>query len=734
MKLLTAAVATTALLATPALADNSRYGETRINQLPAQGRTNHALWVGSWWAYTRNGIAYRHKTSGFPECSGVSAQTSPADLVDEGKAFCLSAAEKIDFLAGRLDQIEWDKISEYQTKAQSELGPLQTRIRDLVRVLNRWIADNPGENWRETDDGKEYLEKTEELEQKKAELPQITIDTATEFEHIEHGKGVPGVEGWWGHCNAWAAASIMEDEPKVRAAVEHDGRSVEITAGEAKALFTEGWMEHQSDFVGSRSNERENKMDDVAYADVTAAGFHISFADRLGRRNQAFVMDRFTGSEVWNQSVRSYKFETSPLYENDEAETVEVFETSYDWQGNGKRESLGEREVYPVHVTAYIHWMTDGLPHEEMTVDNILADAWPTGHSELRNLWGRQVEMRELTYTLYLDKPMSDPAARIIGDGVWDESLHGDNHAWPDFIWQPQAQTPSRRDYENPHLRWEDLVVGLIAPATAGGNDNGGGDNGGGDNGGDAGSGSFSANDTPIAIPDNDRNGITSTLNVDRGGRLTAATLTIDLTHTYRGDLLVTLIKDGQSVVLHNRAGGSRDDLKQTFDLPQLVGKAAMGEYKLQVVDLARADEGTLNSWSIDLEWSGADPVDPDPEPSTPHEYASGDTPIAIPDDDEAGIKSTINVADSGVVETCSIHVQITHTYIGDLRITLQKGDQSHVLHNNEGGSADDIDQTWEVAALAGQSLAGAWVLKVSDHAGRDVGDLVSWTINASAR
>ncbi len=726
----TAAFFAAALLATPAAAtSNSEYGETRINQLPRQGNSAHALWVGSWWAYTKNGIAYRHKTrGGFEECDGVDQDASPTELVEGGNAFCLSAAEKIDLLKGRLDDIEWQMIDQYQTITQDQLSSLQTEMRDLVRKLNRWIDENPGENWRETDDGKAYLEKKEALDTAKESLPDITVDTATEFEHIEHGNGVAGVEGWWGHCNAWAAASIMEDEPAQRGTVTYGDTTIDFTPGETKALFTEAWMEDHSSFHGSRNDEKENKIDNIAYADTTPAGLHIFFGSQLGMQGKAFVIDRFTGSEVWNQSARSYKFEITPLYENDEAAAVELFQTDYDFQGDASKRSLGEQQVYPVSVEATIYWMTDGLPHEEATVENITEDLYPADHSELRAAWGRQVEMRHLTYVLHLDKPLSDSSAKIIGDGEWDESLHGSNHAWPDFMWQPLAQTPSRRDYENPHIDYELLVRNHIAPATAAGADNGGGDNGG----DEVGSGSFTASDTPVAVPDNDRAGASSTLQVDgTAGTITKASVTVDISHTYIGDLVVSLVKDGEAIRLHNRTGSSRNDLKKTFDVPRLNGKSGAGEYVLKVVDLARRDTGSINAWTVDLEWGAGDPVDPVGEA---HEITSTDTPIGIPDKAPAGIKSTLNVNATGTIDTMSVTVDITHTYIGDLRIALTKGDQEHILHNNEGGSADDIHETYTVEAFAGEPLAGAWVLKVSDHAGQDVGTLDSWKINANTR
>ncbi len=732
---ITAASLACAVMATPALAtENSAYGETRINELPTRGVLAHKPWVGSWWAYTKNGVAYRHKTSSFPECSGVSAGTSPQELIDDDKAFCLSAAEKVDYLKGRIGDIEWDKIKQYQELAQGDLHGKQTESRTLVRKLNAWLADNPNGNWRETEDGIAYIALREEIETLEAALPEIDIDTATEFEHISHGRGVPGVEGWWGHCNAWAGAALMEDEPKVRGEVSIDGKTVEFTPGEAKALITEAWMEHRSSFHGSRHNEPENDKDEVTFADITPAGFVVYFGTQLGKLKKGFVLDRFTGSEVWNQTARSYVWELEPLYENDEAESVELKQTDYDFRGNGKIRELGARDVYPVQVEATVHWMTDGLPHEAETVDNILAQEWPTSHSALRALWGNQVEMRHITATIYLDKPLSDPAAKIVGDGVWNhEGMGQANHLHPDFVWQPLSQTPSQRDYENPHIDYEGLVVPHILTATAEQDD--GGDNGGGDPGGAAGSGTFDASPHK-AIPDNDRGGVSDSIEVTGTGAIETAVVAVDIEHTYIGDLLVFVEKDGQRHVLHERAGGSRDNLKKRFDLPQLQGASGNGTWALTIIDNARIDTGKLKAWSVELTWGGGDVVDPGDggDNGGPEDLTFEDAPgTDIPDNAPAGVSTSINVAQGGVINTASVTVNITHTYKGDLLVVLEKDGQTYTLHNRAGRGDDDINETFEISALAGKQLRGAWKLKVSDHANRDVGTIDSWSINVNA-
>lgn len=702
-----------------AIADNSQYGDTRVNQLPLKSVVANPIWVGSWWAYTGDGIALRHKTrGGFAECSGVSKETAPQTLIDEGKAFCLSAAEKIDYLHGRVGDIEWDKIAEYQRIAKDDLGPLQERIRDLVRILNKWIAENPGEDWRETDDGKEYLEKQEELSTAKEALPEITIDTATEFERIEHGNGVPGVGSWWGHCNAWAAAALMEAEPKVRGAVEHNGVTVEFTPGETKALLTEMWMEHHSSFHGSRHDDPENEG--AKYDDLTPAAFHIYFGTQIGQKKKGFVIDRYTGDQVWNQPVRSYIARAEPMYEDDTAETIEIFQTTYDGRGGEpKKNSLGEQAVYPVQYTTSIHWVTDGLPHEVETLDNIAVAEYPTNSSAMHALWNNQVEMRTLTYTLYLDKPLSDPNARIIGDGEWDQAMAGSNHAQPDFAWQPLSQTPSRRDYENRFVATDDLVHQKIVPATAAPVPV------------DANSVERTSEDTPIAIPDNTAAGIESVIDFEAPGTLTGLEITVDITHTYRGDLRVILEKDGTAVVLADKEGGSADDLKKTFTVPDFNGQAAAGTYALKVVDTAGQDVGTLNAWSvIAMVDGGGEPIEP-PATGGEGEWSAEGVPADIPDNDETGISHTITVADAGNIDTLSVTVDITHTWRGDLLVVLERNGERVVLHNREGRGEDDLKKTFTVDSFAGKELQGEWTLQVSDHAGRDVGTLNAFTLTA---
>ena len=117
---------------------------------------------------------------------------------------------------------------------------------------------------------------------------------------------------------------------------------------------------------------------------------------------------------------------------------------------------------------------------------------------------------------------------------------------------------------------------------------------------------------------------------------------------------------------------------------------------------------------------------------------ASGQaSPMAsIPDSMAAGISSTIAIAQSGTVAQIKVKVDIQHTYIGDLMITLiSPAGRSTVLHPQLGGSTDNLVATYESAvsgslsSMVGQPMKGVWTLNVSDRVRIDVGKLQSWTI-----
>ncbi len=102
-----------------------------------------------------------------------------------------------------------------------------------------------------------------------------------------------------------------------------------------------------------------------------------------------------------------------------------------------------------------------------------------------------------------------------------------------------------------------------------------------------------------LEIPDNDLVGIGSTISIDDEGRLAALRVEVNISHSYRSDLRVSLHRGSEVIVLHDQSGGGADDLTLDLSFDDWNGSALAGDYRLVIVDSARADTGTLQSWRL---------------------------------------------------------------------------------------------------------------------------------------
>lgn len=122
------------------------------------------------------------------------------------------------------------------------------------------------------------------------------------------------------------------------------------------------------------------------------------------------------------------------------------------------------------------------------------------------------------------------------------------------------------------------------------------------------------SNTTPVDIPDNVADGIESVITVPQSGNVFGADVGVNITHTWRGDLLVKLRSpEGTEHTLHNRTGGSADDLVQNWQLDSFNGESMQGDWTLVVSDNAGLDTGMLNSWDLTLTALSDDDTPPGP-------------------------------------------------------------------------------------------------------------------------
>jgi subtilisin family serine protease len=107
---------------------------------------------------------------------------------------------------------------------------------------------------------------------------------------------------------------------------------------------------------------------------------------------------------------------------------------------------------------------------------------------------------------------------------------------------------------------------------------------------------------------------------------------TVDLKHSYIGDLIVKLIPPpalGMSaVVLHQRGGGSANALKKAYSasstpgLAAFAGKRAKGAWTLEIRDAEAQDTGTLVSFTLKLTFAHANRVADAPQGASPRTTA----------------------------------------------------------------------------------------------------------------
>ncbi|HEX6582280.1 MAG TPA: S8 family serine peptidase [Thermoleophilaceae bacterium] len=142
--------------------------------------------------------------------------------------------------------------------------------------------------------------------------------------------------------------------------------------------------------------------------------------------------------------------------------------------------------------------------------------------------------------------------------------------------------------------------------------------------------------------------------------------------------------------------------------------------------------------------------------------WDSADVPKAIPDNNPAGVSSTLTVADSGVIQDVNVRVgNLTHAWVGDLKLELTSPTGTIVvLANRPGGTANSANdltgtvfddeanvaigaggtaapytgsfrpQADELSRFDGETQQGTWTLKVSDLAQADTGNLNAWGLD----
>ncbi|NEC90046.1 S8 family serine peptidase [Streptomyces sp. SID12501] len=113
--------------------------------------------------------------------------------------------------------------------------------------------------------------------------------------------------------------------------------------------------------------------------------------------------------------------------------------------------------------------------------------------------------------------------------------------------------------------------------------------------------GTVFSSSTAVSVPDNG-SAVESSIAVTgrTGNAPSALQVGVDITHTYRGDLVITLVApDGTTYPLKaSSTSDSADNVNTTYTV-DASSETANGTWKLRVQDVAASDTGKINSWKL---------------------------------------------------------------------------------------------------------------------------------------
>ena len=139
------------------------------------------------------------------------------------------------------------------------------------------------------------------------------------------------------------------------------------------------------------------------------------------------------------------------------------------------------------------------------------------------------------------------------------------------------------------------------------------------------------------------------------------------------------------------------------------------------------------------------------------YSYTSTDTPIPIPDEDSI-VSSLVVTGAPTSISNVTVTLQVLHTYVADLLITIESPEGTPVVLSNHGGSSgeniwntvfddntaaffastDEYDAPYTgsyqpygaLADVNGENANGAWLLSIDDTSAGDFGYLFEWSID----
>lgn len=456
-------------------------------------RDGFVPWAGYWWAQQEGNLIFGHLSSN---------NDTPSDL---GKAGFEQHAKDMQNLGEEMRTLRKDgqgnsdeyntKVTEYK-QAQSDLVEKLVAFYDAlrngidgnsIRLENgRLVADAgwlPNKSDYDLEDDAFDFDIDRMAPMDKFALIQQTNNRThgtnpwygPAWEMLNHWS--PAGSGWWGHCNGWAAAAILTNEPRETHTVEFgpgNTHSMELSTADQKGLLSETYYSQMSNFYGSRYNGDDG--DDVS--DLSPKAVLQILSTYIGDRGVPLVFDTTATEQVWNYPAYEYTLalnETSTGAAADggggliNINTAGVAELDTLWGVSVTRANriIAYREAHGPFQTPEDIIKVNGIGRG---IFNRISDQITTTvSSQLRTFDGEltvklandgvgasHIDSTEgEPVTLVKNWPFTleaSPAGEII-NGTWDDE--SDGH--PDFAWVPYSNPIRSGRSENGYLVWTDL-------------------------------------------------------------------------------------------------------------------------------------------------------------------------------------------------------------------------------------------------------------------------------------
>lgn len=296
------------------------------------------------------------------------------------------------------------------------------------------------------------------------------VKAAHDWEHDNHGSGVPGVAGWWGHCPGWTGASMANAPIKhavyakfvdgaFAACNAGDDGCVKFEIADINALMAEVYVDGDSSFIGARCDTAPTSVKRDANGRILTNGcggvnpgaLVIVAGAQMKKAHKPFAIDAqndYNTDQIWNQPAYRYTVNRFRSLTAAQAANMVVHGTL-----------TGDQTKYPYNdaakgfalVDLTLHWVSERGPNTEMV----------SGAESSRET--------RVVAVIELDKAPRYSTAKILGgEYVDDASVGADRLTVPPFLWTihdtgaEDESTDVGGDNHNPYVK-PSLVKQLIA-------------------------------------------------------------------------------------------------------------------------------------------------------------------------------------------------------------------------------------------------------------------------------